>query len=195
MDEEFQRRLTLAPIEKRISRNATQEGLISALWQTWSDFCRSIIICSLSGGVDSHGAFIASPYHTLTIDEILWLSSRLASRQTPTVIQSITDNRKEQSWGSFSAQHEIFLRMNTSNANHLDQCFGLIQRLKDLHTCRNACAHISRDRIQDIRSAQVRYLSNSFRHPSDMIFWVDPTSKDFLWKSWLDEMETISSLV
>ncbi|WP_300584174.1 hypothetical protein, partial [Marivita sp.] len=48
---------------------------------------------------------------------------------------------------------------------------------------------LSKSTIQLVRASRVRYLNSSFKHPSDMMIWIDPNNSDFLWKSWGDEIK------
>ncbi|WP_227518007.1 hypothetical protein, partial [Klebsiella variicola] len=38
-------------------------------------------------------------------------------------------------------------------------------------------------------------MHTKFRHPSDTMFWIDPQTNDYLWKSWIEEIELISEAI
>src|SRR3546814_20235510 len=79
-----------------------------------------------------------------------------------------------------------------SNQAQLLTAFGGGFAIKDLQLCRNASAHLTKDLLRDVNAAKVRYSETRAAHPSDLMFWVDPATKDFLWKSWLDEILLIA---
>jgi hypothetical protein len=64
--------------------------------------------------------------------------------------------------------------------------------ISDLQKCRNACAHLNLESLALVTNVRVRYDDTSLRHPSEMMFWSDPDTKDFAWKSWIDEMMLIA---
>ena len=72
--------------------------------------------------------------------------------------------------------------------------FGSALSVRDLRLCRNACAHINVDSLNLVQRARVRYSNTGFHHPSDAIYWVDAGTRDFLWKTWIDEMLTVSDI-
>lgn len=178
----------------RIDRFVLQEGLVSHLWQAWGIFCRETVISSAQGCQTASGAMTASPYSGRSESELAFVAKQIANGNRVTIIRSLPSHA-EPTWGDISKLAIISAGLNTSNSGNLLAGFGTPITLKDLQTCRNAGAHITRDRFIDIRAAGVRYLSNQFQHPSDMIFWEDPVTRDFLWRSWIDEMEFASSQV
>jgi len=86
----------------------------------------------------------------------------------------------------------ILSGISFSNQGQLLSAFGVALALVDLQTCRNASAHLNRETIATVRAARVRYQDTQFVHPSDVIFWIDPHTKDYVWKTWVDEITVVS---
>lgn len=174
---------------RKSDRFALQEGLVSHLWQSWSNFSRSVILNSLKGTTSVSGVVISSGYSARSIDEIRFAAMKAARNQSPGVLRPIGGDHLEPTWGDLSKFNSIVTQLNPSNDRQLLSAFGSAVLIPDLQTVRNACAHVSEQRIIDIRAIQVRYIQNHFLHPSDAIFWVDPITNDFSWLSWVDEMK------
>lgn len=192
LDDAVTRHLISPAVSRRIDRSAIQEGYISAVWQTWSAFCRRLFIESARGGITSSGTVITSPYHANSEMEIAFVALRLSHNEPIKRLIPLKGSHLEPSWGDVGKAQLIAAGLGTSNANTIASALSASIRLNDLQLCRNASAHLSASLLADIRSRKVRYLDTTIMHPSDMAFWVDPTTKDFLWRSWLEEMEIIS---
>lgn len=195
LDTLFQNYALRKPVKLLGHRLALQEGLISQLWQTWNFFARATILCSLSGGMDSDGNRISSPLSHLSELEQLWLATEFSKKKKPSIVKPLRGAHLEATWGDYKKSHEVFARCLTSNAGHLDSCFGAALSIKDLQVCRNSSAHISVNGQGAVKKLQSKYLENRFRHPSDMAFWVDPASNDYLWNTWIAEMRIVANLV
>lgn len=126
--------------------------------------------------------------------EIAYIARALAQRQNVGTIRPLSGSHLEPTWGDLAKVNLIAAGLQTSNQNSLLTGFGVSVRISDLQTCRNASAHLNSDRIGDVRAARVRYTNTRFAHPSDMMFWIDPGTQDYLWRSWLDEMDAVSRL-
>lgn len=178
---------------RKFDRFALQEGLISQLWQVWSDFSRSTALSSLKGTISATGVEINSEYSGYSISEIRFATMKAARQQPVGTCRAIGGDHLDPTYGDLSKMNKIVSALMPSNSSQLLSAFGSAVLLPDLQTVRNACAHVSPDRINDIRSLQVRYDNTDFMHPSDTIFWVDPTTNDFSWHSWVDEMKLVAN--
>jgi hypothetical protein len=179
---------------KKSDRFAHQEGLISALWQSWCSFCRSTIIWSLKGTQSSSGLAITSSIAHHSLDEICFAAMKASKNQTVGAIRPITGDHLEPTWGDLRKINTMLMGTMPTNQSQLLTAFGAAGLVSDLQIVRNACAHISNDRITDIRGLQVRYSNNSFFHPSDSAFWIEPQSTNFLWSAWIVEMRAVAGL-
>lgn len=103
-------------------------------------------------------------------------------------------SHREPTWGDIGKLVLIANGLGLTNSSNLLSAFGSPATVKDLQTCRNASAHFSKDKVTDVKIASVRYGATKFTHPSDMMFWTDLATADFLWRSWISEIEAVSAL-
>ena len=183
---------------RRVDRFALQEGLISTLWQTWCDACRSIVIGSAKGAVTASGVSVTSTYSSCTIDEIRFASMRYSRNESVNfnLLRPISDDYLEPTWGDFGKLQRVILGLNPTNCSQLLTCLGTASSIRQLQTTRNACAHLGAESIKSIRQLAPRYDNASFDHPSDVIFWLLPGTQVYSWRLWLSEIENaISSAI
>jgi hypothetical protein len=188
LDSGFDRHLMAPVAVQKVDKYALQEGYASALWQAWSGFCRELLINSTQGTITRLGATTTSPHTALREMEIAYVAKKLSYGQPVNTITALDGSHQEHTWGDLKKLQLVASGIGCSNANTILTGLSACLRIEDLQLCRNASAHISRSTIQGVRESRVRYQNTKFKHPSDMIFWVDPTTSDFLWKSWVDEM-------
>ncbi|MEQ8250488.1 MAG: hypothetical protein RIB41_04555 [Oceanibaculum nanhaiense] len=191
-DSAFQRHLIAPSVKFSADRFALQEGLISLLWQSWCFFCRETVINSAIGTVTESGLVTHSPYSRNNEKELAYISKELSQRRSIGVVREIGGSHLEPTWGDVAKINLIVTGLSCSNGAVLQSAFGSASVIKDLQMCRNACAHINKDNITSLINARVRYTSTAMKHPSDFIFWIDPNTRDFVWRSWLEEMELVA---
>jgi hypothetical protein len=194
VDSAFERRLTAPKSGYRSDRFAFQEGIVSQLWQYWCIFCRDLIIESAKGASTRSGLHTTSPYSTNSDLEIAYVAKQLSNKVNITTIKALSGGHLEPTWGDINKLNLIVNGIGSTNNPTMASAFGAGTLLLDLQICRNACAHLNYDSIQRISLARARYNLTNFHHPSDVIFWIDPITNDFLWRSWVDEMDTLSEL-
>ena len=179
---------------RTIDRFAVQEGLVSNLWQSWNRFCRDVTVGSALGSNTASGVAVTSNFHQNTDAEIAFAAKKLSQNQAIGNMRAISGDHLEPTWGDFSKLSLIISGLGPTNAQTLLTGFGSLNSISDLQLCRNASAHISSERIADVRNAKVRYQSTKFYHPSDMLFWIEPYTNDYLWKYWADEILAAGAL-
>lgn len=179
---------------RRMDRSAVQEGLVSNIWQSWGNFCRDVLISSAKGTTTQGGIPVSSPHSALTSAEIKYFAMMLARKQTVKNIRASRGSHEEPTWGDVNKITLIANGLGLTNANTLAGAFSAAQTIKDLQTCRNASAHFNETTVAEVRALSTRYNADFLFHPSDLIHWVDIGTKDFLWRSWIDEMDIISEL-
>ena len=194
LDSAFDRSVVNRNSASRSDRCFLQEGLISTLWQAWSFAVRSVVFHSVRGTATKSGLVTTSPYAALPEPELAYIASRLARNQPIGAIKPITGSHLEPTWGDLNKIALIAGGYNLNNGTILSASLASPSSLKDLQTCRNCCAHLSSDRIVDLKMARIRYSSTNYMHPSDMIFWVDPSTSNFLWQTWTDDMRIAFAL-
>jgi hypothetical protein len=188
LDSAFNRSLGNRTSAKRSDRSFLQEGLVSTLWQSWCFAVRGIIMTSVRGATTKSGTPTTSPHAALLDTELAYIASKAAKGHPIGSIRPLIGFHLEPTWGDLNKVGLIANGYGLSNGPQLATTLASPSSLKDLQICRNACAHLNADRIADVREARIRYSSTSFMHPSEMMFWVDPATSDFLWRTWTDEM-------
>ena len=157
------------------------------------DFCRDVLLNSARGAQAVSGANIASPFAGRPEPEVAYVARQLAQKAPVGHIKAIAGAHQEPTWGDLSKINLIATGFGTTNQATLLTAFGGAQFVGDLQLCRNAAAHYCAERIADVRAARVRYNGTAFRHPTDMLRWIDPTTNDPLWLNWIAEMRTIAT--
>ena len=173
---------------RKIDRFSAQIGLVSTLWQVWNDASRSIILSSVRGTISANGTEISSRFSRYPIDQIRFAAMRFAKGQPVDQLTEIAGDHLEPNWGDLDKANRIVSQFQPTNSKQLLSAFGSMNLVRDLQITRNACAHISLDRIQQVHDMRVRYYGDRPLHPSDMIFLIDPSTNDFSWNSWTDEI-------
>lgn len=195
LDRAFERHILTPSVSRYVDRFALQEGLLSSLWQAWCEFCRDVVIGAVQGATTTTGIVVSSQaYAARTEAEIAYIAKQLAQQRNVTTIKPISGRYSEPTWGDVNKLNLIVTGLGPSNQQTLLSGFGGVTSIKDLQICRNASAHINGENIAKVRAARVRYLHTAFKHPSDTMRWIVPTTKDYLWRSWIDEMELVSDL-
>jgi hypothetical protein len=190
----FDREVLSTSKKKLLNKHSFNEGIISYLWQSWCYFCKSVIITSVTNGVTINGAATTSAYSTLDPKQLITLARLFGNgKPCPTNI-SFASDWTDITWGDASKINGIISGFLPTNASNLLSSFGLLNQIKLLQKCRNACAHITSYTIGEVQGARVLYSNNYIKHPSDIIYWVNPATNDFVWKSWIDEMDIVSAL-
>lgn len=182
--------------ERRIDRYARNEGLISALWQLWNTFSRSAIIQSALGTTTTSGMRTSSRFSNLSESELLSVCRAAAARrQVPSNIQPLNGSHLEPTWGDDRKIQLIISCIMPTNYSSLLSGFGVRTISLDIQTVRNACAHISVDRMNDIKGMQTKYANTRYNHPSDVLFWIEPSTGNELWQVWVDELKASAAAV
>lgn len=191
--ENAHRRLSLRRHKiRKIDRFSAQVGLVSTLWQVWNDASRSIILSSVKGSISANGSEVSSDYSTFSTGQIRFAAMKFARNEKVDQLREIAGDHVEPTWGDLDKANRIVSQLKPTNSNQLLSAFGSMNFVKDLQITRNACAHISFDRAQEIYRLGVRYDGDRPLHPSDVIYLIDPDTSDFSWYSWTEEMRTFA---
>lgn len=194
LDSAFERSILTDSLGRYADKYALQEGLMSALWQSWCIYCRTILFGSITDGLTVNGNKVSSAFSHLSDRELVFLSQKASSGCNINRISVRTaPPHIELTWGDVIKLNPVITAFNPSNSANLLTGLGAVTLLLDLQKFRNANAHITNFTVNEIKSAQVRYTHTKFRHPSDTMFWIDPQTRDYLWKSWIDEIDLIAN--
>ena len=186
-------RLAANPEADRFKKWRLQEGLISSAWQAWSGFCRSTLLASAAGTTSASGKAVSSSFAAYTEPELCFIALQFARKHRLSKIASVRGMYEEPTWGDFSKAGLIANGFASTNVKQLTSSLGAASLSLDLQHVRNACAHISRDGIGNIKGMRVRYGSTTFIHPSDTVFWIDRATNDWAFKAWIYELQSIAN--
>tara|TARA_R100000231_G_scaffold23069_1_gene21809 strand:- start:230 stop:697 length:468 start_codon:yes stop_codon:yes gene_type:complete len=150
------------------------------------------VIASTAGTVTANGMNTASAFIGRPEAEIAYAAMQLARSRPIGVIRPIGGHHLEPTWGDLNKFSLIVAGLAPTNRNAMLTALGACVLIPDLQLCRNSSAHISAEGIRQLRTASVRYSNPKFDHPSDLIFWIDPSTQDYVWKTWIDEAEIFS---
>lgn len=188
LDAGFRRHLASARGMRQLDRQALREGYVSALWQFWGQFVRSVLIESTRGALQEGGALTTSPFSAHTEDEIAYICMQLARRQSIGRVRAIRGSHLEPTWGDVDKAILIASSIGLSNQGELLSAFAIPTSLKDLQLCRNAAAHLGASTFAELKLAKVRYTDTRLLHPTDAVVWVDNATCGYLWDTWVDEI-------
>lgn len=188
LDSAFRRHLRVAGAMRQLDRCALREGFVSALWQYWGQFVRSVLIESTRGAIRNDGTITASPFAAHAEAEIAYICMQLARRQPIGRIRAIRGPHLEPTWGDVDKAILIGGSIGVSNQAQLLSALSIPSAVKDLQLCRNATAHLGSSTFADLRAAKVRYSDTRLLHPTDAIVWVDTATSGYLWDTWVDQI-------
>lgn len=190
IDSCFDRMLRSSAINRKrnISKIVHNDGLVSYLWQSWSYFCKDIIISSVKGSITEGGLPTTSEYSQLDIRQIITLAKLFAQGKPCPEQIKLSNEWSDAVWGDLNKINLIISGLTISNGETLLSAFGTMQEIKSLQVCRNACAHINPYTINKVKELRFNYSETKIKHPADMMFWVSPATGEYLWKCWIEEI-------
>jgi hypothetical protein len=159
------------------------EGLLSHVWQAWNHFCRACVFSSCMGSPDATGAVVAA--HPQALSEELVSGAAVLAKKT---VKQLTywghvnsSLRQEPMWGDTDVLQRVLSRLQPSNAAKLLAAFSTAHgRAKAVQLIRNGAAHNHAENMADIVRLQSSYVAFRIIHPVQALYWVEPTSGDFL---------------
>lgn len=169
----------------------TLEGLLSRVWQAWCTFCRSCVIESCLGTTNGLGV-VVPPQCALATSEDYVSGAAIRAKSKgvlPVWGQSNSLLRKEPTWGDADVLTTIIPLLDPANKAQLLAAFSSAsQSAKALQLIRNASAHHNSQTMSEVNSIRSRYLVFPIKHPVQALYWVEPSSKDFLVNHAIDEL-------
>lgn len=162
------------------------EGLLSRIWQTWCNFCRSCVIESCIGTIDGAGVTIPPLPGATTAEHVSGAAIR-ANRKTTKPPYSYWQGgpntllRVEPTWGDVDVLANVLPRLRPKNFAKLLAAFSSgSSSAKALQLIRNGTAHNNVQSLAEIQALRSRYMVFPIGHPTHSLFWIEPHSKDFL---------------
>ncbi len=186
-----------APKKPRWEVRYESEGAISDLWQVWCAFARAFTIKRSTGTTSRSGRVV----HPRTGDNrkirILYEAAACANNNPPKPLSTITERRKEPTWGDVSKLPKILSGLGCADAPSLEAAINSNSgTLGHLQVVRNACAHRSLQALHAVRGLQIYYVIRTpIRHPIDLA-WQDhaATHAPGLLK-WISDIESLADIL
>lgn len=172
------------------------EGLVSALWQHWSLFCRRVVFSSALGCVTRSGNAVTACVTPLLWERVSYISWRVHSGGAINTGNLNTDLRREPTWGDVQKVQNVIATLSPANAQQLITCLGSVSRGPiDVQLVRNAAAHRNTQTLAAIRMLNIYYNAKKISHPAQVSTWTEPVSRDFAFIAWADEMRLLADLM
>lgn len=172
------------------------EGLTSCVWQCWSRFCRNVVIDSSIGATTASGAILAPCVTPVMWTRVSYVAQMAAAKKTPKASLTNSTLRFEPTWGDVAKLVNIVNALAPNNAATLLGGFGSVARgPRHVQLIRNAAAHRNSQTLTEVHGLMTFYTAKTVRHPLEALFWIDPTSKDFLFMACIDDMRLIAQNV
>lgn len=167
------------------------EGLTSHCWQFWCQFCRQLLVAVGVGCTNRQGVILNACSIPPTWQRVSYFAMVVAQGSPPKPAKTNSSLRKEPTWGDISKVMDIIQALNPANKAQLVAAFGGIARgPRHLQIVRNAAAHMNGETYQEVRALRPYYDVKPWRHPSEVTLWVDPTSKNYAFSTWIADMRT-----
>lgn len=159
------------------------EGLLSRTWQSWSKFCRSLVVESCMGTVDASGRAIAALPDAISEAHVSGAAIRARSNRTPCWSPANTNTilRLEPTWGDVNVLDRVLRHLQPNNLTQLLAAFSSgYPSAKAMQTVRNGAAHINSQTLLEIQALASAYIVFPITHATHALFWTEPISGDFL---------------
>lgn len=171
-------------------------ALISAVWQLWCDFCRSIVLRSCAGSETKSGVRIPPRTGDNSWQRVAYEAGQAARGRPIQPASTIRFRRHEPTWGDQNLLLRVIPVLSPANGNTLLTGFGLsLSAPRHIQKVRNACAHLDSESIADVRRLTVHYTGAGLSHPADLLWWIEPASRTDAIFVWLDELKIIADVV
>lgn len=170
--------------------------LLSDIWQNWCSFCRSIIMKSCMGATTRSGLTIPPRTGVNSGQRISYETKQAIHGKAIQPTRTINFMRHEPTWGNQSALLKAIPILAPNNAGALMTGFGLsLYAPEHLQTVRNACFHINAESMSKVKRLVPFYVGKGLAHPTDLMWWLEPTSKADAIFFWLEEFEIMADQV
>jgi hypothetical protein len=167
------------------------EGLLSRVWQAWCNFARSCVVGSCVGSTSAYGAVIQALSDAKSEAHVSGAAIRARNKANPPYWgPTNTVLRAEPTWGDVDILHKVLTKLRPSNQVQLLAAFSSIySSAKALQLIRNGAAHHNTQTLTEIRSLQSSYVVFRISHPTHALFWIEPSTSDFLVTFAIEELK------
>ena len=171
-------------------------SLLSDIWQNWCLFCRAIIMKSCMGAKTRSGTTIPPRAGFNSWQRISYEALQAIHGNTVHPSRVVRLMRYEPTWGDQSVLLKAIPILAPQNAGSLMTGFGLsLHAPKHIQTVRNACFHINSETMSEVRRLAAFYIGRGLSHPTDIMWWLEPSSKADAIFFWIEEFDIIAEQV
>ena len=172
------------------------KSLLSDVWQNWCLFCRAIIIKSCSGTETRSGITLSPRTGLNSWQRISYEAKQAFQGNNIHPSRKLNFLRHEPTWGNQGVLIRAIPVLAPQNARALMTGFGLsLNAPKHLQTVRNACFHINHETMSEVKRIMTFYIGRRLSHPTDLMWWIEPSSQADAIFHWLEEFEIIAEQV
>jgi hypothetical protein len=171
------------------------EGLLSRGWQAWCGFCRSCVVESCVGTVGGAGVNIPALPDATSEAHVSGAAIRAKARPTPPYWGTPnTVLRAEPTWGDVDVLVKILTRLRPVNFAQMLAAFSSgHSSAKALQLIRNGAAHNNVQTRSEIETLRSSYVVFPISHPTHAMYWIEPSSSDFLITQAMQELKDAGS--
>lgn len=170
--------------------------LLSDVWQSWCFFCRSVVIKSCAGTTSRTGTIIPPRPSVNTWERISYEAKQAICGNPIHPSRTLNFMRHEPTWGDQSALLRAIPALSPLNAANLITGFGLsLNAPKHIQVVRNACFHTNSETMTEVKRLVTFYVGRGLSHPTDIMWWLEPTTRADAIFYWLEEFEIIAGQV
>ncbi|WP_143278605.1 hypothetical protein [Bradyrhizobium sp. Y36] len=180
-----------APDRFSLSDECLLEGLLSRVWQAWCGFARFCVIGSCEGTTTSAGVLVQALPDARSEEHVSSAVIRANSRSNPPYwVSTNATLRYEPTWGDVDVLNRVLTRLRPNNHLQLLAAFSSISSsAKVVQTIRNGVAHHNHQTLKELLNFQSAYIVFRIAHPTHAMFWVEPSTSDFLITSAIEELK------
>ena len=174
--------------------NYLTEALLLDVWHCWNDFNRTLINYSCVGDIARDGSIVQGRAGDNTWQRVGYEARILSKNGIPQAHRTISFIRHEPTWGDIEKLVLIVRGLGISNENSLLAAYGSFTTPKHMQITRNACAHINRETIDNVKAIVSAYSFSRINRPSDLLWAVATGRSEFAIEFWIYEMGQIANL-
>lgn len=171
------------------------EGLISDLWQDWSNFTRTVLLMSCQGCITRNAIKIQRRPCDNSWQRISY-EAKHASQDRAVVFGQVNRfRRQEPTWGDTGKALKIIHQLNPANKSKLISAFGLsVSGPTHMQLTRNACAHKNEETMAALRKISIHYISKPLQQPSELVWQLHKRNNTVALYSWISDLQVIAGI-
>ena len=150
---------------------------------------------SCTGTIDASGVPIAMLPDALSEAHVSAAAIQAKKNQPPYWGTTNNQLRSEPTWGDTDVLATLLTRLQPTNSPQLLAAFSTAHSwAKAVQVIRNGAAHNHHQNLAEIQHLSSSYVAFSIGHATHALFWVEPTSQDFLITKAMDALTNAALL-